>query len=227
MSQFMLCKSEYNLSDLGGTSLTLLQENKEIYQAMAKQYHPNLSDFTFWVMDLQPLRDEAIEAKNFTSSKFYTVLNELYEKCDQILLWYGDKQEGLTEFFTKDVFFDYVKECVENPCCEMYANAIVHHQAPKEIKIIYEDDTELAEIEARDRGCRRDVIVEIGDKRYPIEIISMVRLQQDFELEKRNYGYYMTEPNMLIVEDVTKEEIQKIVVKMYHCKFFERLGEMK
>ncbi len=95
------------------------------------------------------------------------------------------------------------------------------------IKIYYEDDTESAEFEAFNRGYRRDVIVEIGDKKYQVEIISMVRLQQDFKIEQRNYGYYLTPPNMLIVEDVTKEEIQKMVLQMYQCKFFERLGELK
>lgn len=104
MSQFMLCKSEYDLSGLGGTSLVILRENKELYQAMARKHHPNLSDFIFRAVDIHSLCDEVIEAERFTSSKLYAVLNELYEKCDQMLLWYGDEQEDLMEFHTKDDF---------------------------------------------------------------------------------------------------------------------------
>ena len=38
------------------------------------------------------------------------------------------------------------------------------------IKIFYEDDTELAEFEALNRGVRRDVIVEVDNKKYKINI---------------------------------------------------------
>ena len=91
------------------------------------------------------------------------------------------------------------------------------------IKIFYEDDTELAEFEALNRGVRRDVIVEVDNKKYKINIISMMRLQQDFEIEKREIGQYLVEPNMFIVQDVTKKEIEEIVTKMYKCKYFERI----
>jgi hypothetical protein len=34
------------------------------------------------------------------------------------------------------------------------------------LEIFYEDDTELAEYEAMNKGYRGDVIVKIGDKKY-------------------------------------------------------------
>lgn len=49
------------------------------------------------------------------------------------------------------------------------------------LEIIYEDDTELAEFEALGKGYRGDIIVKIGDKKYKVYVISMIRLQQDFE----------------------------------------------
>lgn len=90
-------------------------------------------------------------------------------------------------------------------------------------KIIYEDDTELAEYEALNRGFRGDVVVVIGNKKYKIYIISMLRLQQDFEMEQKDSGYYMAEPNTLIVKEVTKSEIEYTIAEMYKCNFFERL----
>lgn len=91
------------------------------------------------------------------------------------------------------------------------------------IKIIYEEDTELAEYEALIKGYRADVAVVIGDKKYRVYIISMIRLQQDFEMEHKDSGYYMAEPNTLIVKEVTKKEIEYVISEMYNCKYFERL----
>ncbi|MGN0494673.1 MAG: hypothetical protein ACI4GW_00460 [Lachnospiraceae bacterium] len=91
------------------------------------------------------------------------------------------------------------------------------------IKIIYEEDTELAEYEALSKGYRADVTVVIGDKKYKVYIISMLRLQQDFEIEHQDYGYYVDEPNTLIVKEVTKKEIEYVIYEMHKCKYFERL----
>lgn len=91
-----------------------------------------------------------------------------------------------------------------------------------DVKIIYEDDTELAEYEALNKGYR-DVIVMIGEKKYKVYVIAMVRLQQDVEMEQEYKGYYIDEPNTLIVKDTTKEEIEQKIMKMYKCKYFERL----
>lgn len=91
------------------------------------------------------------------------------------------------------------------------------------MKIIYEEDTELAEYEALIKGYRADVDVVIEDKKYRVYISSMQRLQQDFEMEHKDSGYYMAEPNTLIVNEVTKKEIEYVISEMYKCKYFERL----
>lgn len=91
------------------------------------------------------------------------------------------------------------------------------------IEIIYEQDTQLAEYEALSKGYRADVVIVIGDKKYKVYIISMTRLQQDFDMEHQDSGYYMVEPNTLIVKEVTKKEIEYVVSEMYKCKYFERL----
>ena len=94
------------------------------------------------------------------------------------------------------------------------------------LEIIYEDDTELAEFEALNKGYRKDVIIKLGGKKYKVYITSMIRLQQDFEKEYQDVGYYYPEPNMVIVKDVTKEEISGVIKKLYNCQFFERLDKM-
>jgi len=92
-----------------------------------------------------------------------------------------------------------------------------------EYKIIYENDTELAALEAIERGYRSDVIVEIGEKKYKVCIMSMIRLQQEFKAERQYYGYYSADPNMLLVEDATKEEIEKVINVAFEEKYFEKL----
>lgn len=93
------------------------------------------------------------------------------------------------------------------------------------LKVIYENDTKLDDMEAFDRGYRRDVIVEINDKRYKIYITSMKRLKQDFEREQECSGYYISEPNTIIVNEVTKEEIDVAIRKMFEYNYFEHLDK--
>ena len=94
------------------------------------------------------------------------------------------------------------------------------------IEIIYEDDTELAEYEAFDKGYRSDIIVKIGNKKYKIYVVSMLRLQQDFEMEYKDSGYYLSEPNTILVKETSKKEIKDIITQMYECKYFQRLDNM-
>ncbi|MEW4412340.1 hypothetical protein [Clostridium sp. AN503] len=92
-----------------------------------------------------------------------------------------------------------------------------------ELEIIFEDDTELAEFEALNKGYRGDVIVKVDKKVYKVYVISMIRLQQDFETEIQDSGYYLSEPNMIIVKETTKQEIEETIIHMFKCKYFERI----
>ena len=94
-----------------------------------------------------------------------------------------------------------------------------------ELEILYENDTELAEFEALNKGYRNDVIVVIGEKKYKLYITSLFRLQQDFETEQEDSGFYMAEPNMLLVNEVSKKERNRVITDMYRCKYFERLDQ--
>ena len=92
-----------------------------------------------------------------------------------------------------------------------------------DFEIIYEDDTELAEFEAMNKGYRGDVVVVIENKKYKVYITSMIRLKQDFETEQQYYGYYIAEPNTLFVNHVTKNEIKHVITEMYKQGYFEKI----
>lgn len=94
------------------------------------------------------------------------------------------------------------------------------------LEIIYENDTELAEYEALDKGYRGDIIVKIESKKYKVYVISLLRLQQDFETELEDSGYYLSEPNTILVKETSKKEIEDIITQMYRCKYFQRLDNM-
>ncbi|MCR5254943.1 MAG: hypothetical protein K6D96_03355 [Acetatifactor sp.] len=94
-------------------------------------------------------------------------------------------------------------------------------------KIIYEDNTELADFEAINKGYRKDVIVVIDDKRYKLYITDIIRLHQDFDSEIEETGIYQNEPNTIIVREVGKDEIEKTIDGLIKDGFFDNLGYTK
>ena len=91
-------------------------------------------------------------------------------------------------------------------------------------KIIYGDDTKLAESEALTKGYRNDVSVIIDNKKYNLYITDLTKLNQDFETEVKQCGYYYSEPNTIIVREVTKNEITKTVEELFIGGYFNTLG---
>ena len=91
------------------------------------------------------------------------------------------------------------------------------------VEIYFEDNSELAEFEALNKGYRKDVIVQINNKKYRVYITSILRLQQDFETEQAYSGYYLSEPNTILVNETSADEIRKTILKLYQCKYFDRL----
>lgn len=65
--------------------------------------------------------------------------------------------------------------------------------------IYFLDDSELAEYEAISKGYRTDIYVEIEDIFYNVSVYTILRLQQDFESENEDYGYYSVDPNLILV----------------------------
>jgi hypothetical protein len=90
-----------------------------------------------------------------------------------------------------------------------------------EFNIYFSDDSELAEYEATNKGYRTDVYVKIGRNIFNLNIYAMIRLQQDFESELESYGFYASEPNLVLVKDANKPEIIETIKKLYDQKYFE------
>lgn len=91
------------------------------------------------------------------------------------------------------------------------------------MKIIFENDTERAEFEAINKGHRGDIVVIIGQKKYHLYATSMTRLQQDFDSEQRQYGFYYPEPNSIFVKETNRQEIVALITELYEGGFFSRL----
>lgn len=92
-----------------------------------------------------------------------------------------------------------------------------------EIKVYFLEDTELAEYEAISKGYRNDVIVSVSDNFYHVYIYDVVRLQQDFDSELEEHGYYSIEPNLILVKEVSRENIHLTVKTLYEQKYFDSL----
>ena len=91
------------------------------------------------------------------------------------------------------------------------------------IKISCLDNSEFAEFDAINKGYRGDIYVKILDKFYNLNIYDIIRLQQDFELELKDYGMFTPEPNLVIVIEVSNIEIKNIVQHLYIQKYFENI----
>ena len=92
-----------------------------------------------------------------------------------------------------------------------------------EIIVYFLEDTELAEYEAVSKGYRNDVYVSVSNTLYSIIVYDIVRLQQDFESELEQYGYYSIEPNLVLVKEVSKENIHLTVKALNEQNYFDNL----
>ncbi|WP_374018185.1 hypothetical protein ABU162_29860 [Paenibacillus thiaminolyticus] len=90
-------------------------------------------------------------------------------------------------------------------------------------KVLFLENTELAEYEAINKGYRNDIYVKISNMVYNIRAYDLVRLQQDFESELEEYGYFSIEPNLVLVKEVSKEYIYLTIKELFKQKYFEDL----
>lgn len=90
------------------------------------------------------------------------------------------------------------------------------------MEIIYNDDSERAFYEAELKGYLLDIQIVIDNKSYFLSVYSMTRLYQDFEEEYNNYGYYIPDKNLVIVNSVTKVEIENIIKKLLEEGYFNQ-----
>lgn len=91
------------------------------------------------------------------------------------------------------------------------------------MKITYEYDDERTEIESSWKGWRSDIIVEIDGDRFKINVFDPTRLMQDIETELETNACYTTDPNLIIVKEVTKETIEKTLEHQARQGYFDML----
>ncbi len=82
------------------------------------------------------------------------------------------------------------------------------------------DDSELALFEANQKGYRNDVYVRIKHNYYKVNIYSYVRIVQDFETEHAEYGYFSIDNNIVLVKEVTNEEIKSVLFNLIKQNYF-------
>lgn len=90
-------------------------------------------------------------------------------------------------------------------------------------KVIFLEDTELAEYEAINKGYRNDIYIKISNMIYNIRAYDLERLLQDFETELEEYGYFSVDPNLVLVKEVSKDNIYLTIKGLFKQKYFDDL----
>jgi hypothetical protein len=94
--------------------------------------------------------------------------------------------------------------------------------------LIFEGEfDEREEMECRDRGYRSHVSVELANgERYPVVFYDSVRIQQDLEDEVKSGSPFIAEPGLIVLPEVTRENMERAVTALAVEGFFEALRPM-
>jgi hypothetical protein len=83
---------------------------------------------------------------------------------------------------------------------------------------------DLDAFNAQVAGYRGAVVVELNDgSRYPVVFYDAVRLQQDLEEEAKQGEPFVAEPGMIVLVEVTLENMKKAVARLQKQGYFCRL----
>lgn len=96
----------------------------------------------------------------------------------------------------------------------------------KTIELFYKNDSASEEIIAQDKGYRSDVFVRYDAKLYQLTVYGKTRLNQDFDDEYEQYGFYAVDPNLIILKSVTTEELFFTIKKMEKQHYFANIKEI-
>lgn len=91
------------------------------------------------------------------------------------------------------------------------------------IEIFCLDNSELFKYESLNRGFRNDIYVKTNNSFYNITIYDIIRLQQDFEAWESGYGFFNIAPNIVIVKEVTFQNIRLTLEKLHLCNYFQNI----
>jgi hypothetical protein len=78
--------------------------------------------------------------------------------------------------------------------------------------------------ESKARGYRSHVWVELADgDRYPLVFYDATRLRQDLDDESKAGNPYIAEAGLIVVKEVTKENMELAVTRLVEEGYFESL----
>ena len=121
MSQFMICKSAFDLTQFGGKLINKDEEDYIFFISVVQKHYEEKTYSNIWIIEkIDDYSCEQLDYNAFISSKLFSLLNNLYEICEWMILWYGDEYDDLDVVHTKNELIDYVQHCIEKPGCELY-----------------------------------------------------------------------------------------------------------
>jgi hypothetical protein len=94
------------------------------------------------------------------------------------------------------------------------------------IELYSHENSELADFEALSRGYRQ-VYASKGNEVFLLHIYDIVRLKQDFETELESNGFFGIEPNIILVKEVTLNNIAYTLERLNRQSFFESLKSIE
>lgn len=94
------------------------------------------------------------------------------------------------------------------------------------MNIRFDELSERDIFEAECKGYLSGLKVDIDGKTYVVNIYSLGRLNQDFQTEMEYNGYYDTEPNLIILDEVTPEKIKFVLDIHYKAGYFDEIGAL-
>lgn len=124
VSQFILCKTSNDLSSRGGIKVSEYVGDNKALVGVVKEYFPgDESDDIWFIENIDSLfthAQEQVNEKAFIHTELYTLLRELYEISDILVLWYSDDYQDLDCVATKTEFLNIVEGSIKTPTCECY-----------------------------------------------------------------------------------------------------------
>ncbi len=85
---------------------------------------------------------------------------------------------------------------------------------------------DLYALEVESKGFLPEVEVSIpGEGRFSVTFLDIHRLQQDFAAELENGNHYLAEPNLIVVDRVTRATMEHTIKALCKGDYFRRLGK--
>lgn len=112
MSQFLICKSEHNLSKYG-IRLQDTSSNIDLYYKVINQYVPKEDVNNIWVID--KIHNMINQLQNNLHE-----IQEIASKSEWMIFWYGSDFDELDVISSEQELMGYLKRNITNPCLEIY-----------------------------------------------------------------------------------------------------------